>query len=66
VFVEEYEKISMGKCEFYLNIEAQGGANLPHDSQNVRATRNVTDEVNAYETDKERGVESTPRIWVIN
>ncbi|HDR2472566.1 TPA: replication endonuclease [Enterobacter soli] len=42
--------------EFDLYIAAQGGANVPRDSQTVRVARNVTDEVNAYEEDIERVV----------
>ena len=42
--------------DFDLYIAAQGGANIPRDSQTVRVARNVTDEVNAYEEDIERVV----------
>lgn len=41
-----------GEFDFY--IAAQGGANVPRDSQIVRVARNVTDEVNDYEEDIER------------
>lgn len=42
--------------DFDLYITAQGGANVPRDSQTVRVARNVSDEVNAYEEDIERVV----------
>ncbi len=42
--------------EFELNIAAQGGANVPRDSQTVRMARKVTDEVNTSEEDIERVV----------
>lgn len=41
---------------FDLYIVAQGGANVPRNSQTVRVARNVTDEVNDYEEDIERVV----------
>ncbi|MCK7365643.1 replication endonuclease [Enterobacter roggenkampii] len=52
----EAARAAADKGEFDLYIVAQGGANVPRDSQTVRVARNVTDEVNAYEEDIERVV----------
>lgn len=49
----EAVRASDDKGEFDLYIAAQGGTNVPRDSQTVRVARNVTDEVNAYEEDIE-------------
>jgi len=52
----EAARAAADEGEFDLYIAAQGGANVPRDSQTVRVARNVTDEVNAYEEDIERVV----------
>lgn len=52
----EATRAAADEGEFDLYIAAQGGANVPRDSQTVRVARNVTDEVNAYEEDIERVV----------
>ncbi|HDC4496986.1 TPA: replication endonuclease [Enterobacter kobei] len=52
----EAARAAADEGEFDLYIVAQGGANVPRDSQTVRVARNVTDEVNAYEEDIERVV----------
>lgn len=52
----EATRATADEGEFDLYIAAQGGANVPRDSQTVRVARNVTDEVNAYEEDIERVV----------
>lgn len=49
----EAARAAADEGEFDLYIAAQGGANVPRDSQTVRVARNVTDEVNAYEEDIE-------------
>jgi len=50
----EAARAAADEGEFDLYIAAQGGANVPRDSQTVRVARNVTDEVNDYEEDIER------------
>lgn len=45
----EAARAATDEGEFDLYIAAQGGANVPRDSQTVRVARNVTDEINAYE-----------------
>ena len=52
----EAARAAADEGEFDLYIAAQGGANVPRDSQTVRVARNVTNEVNAYEEDIERVV----------
>jgi len=52
----EATRAAADEGEFDLYITAQGGANVPRDSQTVRVARNVTDEVNEYEEDIERVV----------
>ncbi len=52
----EAARAATDEGEFDQYIAAQGGANVPRDSQTVRVARNVTDEVNAYEEDIERVV----------
>ncbi|WP_230202337.1 replication endonuclease [Enterobacter cloacae] len=52
----EAARAAADEGEFDRYIAAQGGANVPRDSQTVRVARNVTDEVNAYEEDIERVV----------
>ncbi|HGH4617979.1 TPA: replication endonuclease [Enterobacter bugandensis] len=52
----EAARAAADEGEFDLYIAAQGGANVPRDSQTVRVARNVTDEVNAFEEDIERVV----------
>ncbi|HCA9770861.1 replication endonuclease [Klebsiella variicola] len=52
----EAARAAADEGEFDLYIVAQGGANVPRDSQTVRVARNVTDEVNDYEEDIERVV----------
>ncbi|HEX4500254.1 MAG TPA: replication endonuclease [Scandinavium sp.] len=52
----EAARAAADEGEFDLYIAAQGGANVPRDSQTVRVARNVTDEVNNYEEDIERVV----------
>lgn len=42
----EATRAAADEGEFDLYIAAQGGANVPRDSQTVRVARNVTDEVN--------------------
>lgn len=42
----EATRTAADEGEFDLYIAAQGGANVPRDSQTVRVARNVTDEVN--------------------
>ena len=59
VFVDHFKatRAATDEGEFDLYIAAQGGANVPRDSQTVRVARNVTDEVNANEEDIERVVD---------
>ncbi|MGF6436342.1 hypothetical protein ABIC80_001993 [Kosakonia sp. 1610] len=52
----EATRVAADEGEFDLYIAAQAGANVPRDNQTVRVARNVTDEVNAYEEDRERVV----------
>lgn len=52
----EAARAAADEGEFDIYIAAQGGANVPRNSQTVRVARNVTDEVNAYEEDIERVV----------
>ena len=52
----EAARAAADEGEFDLYIAAQGGANVPRDSQTVRVARNVTEEVNAFEEDIERVV----------
>ncbi|VFS06566.1 phage DNA replication protein [Citrobacter koseri] len=44
----EEARAAADEGKFDLYIAAQGGANVPRDSQTVRVARNVTDEVNGY------------------
>ncbi|MDU6092616.1 MAG: hypothetical protein E6663_14635 [Staphylococcus lugdunensis] len=43
----EEARAAADEGKFDLYIAAQGGANVPRDSQTVRVARNVTDEVNS-------------------
>ncbi len=47
----EAARAAADEGEFDLYIAAQGGANVPRDSQTVRVARTVSDETNDYEED---------------
>jgi len=52
----EAARAAADEGDFERYIIAQGGANMPRDTQAVRVARKVTDEVNEYEEDIERVV----------